>query len=238
MEIALKFESVTKQHGKSVVLDKVSFEIAAGTIVGLAGINGAGKTTLIKCLLGLCSPDSGSMDIFGVSSLHARARGELAYLPERFNPPAFFKGGDFMKLAMRLYGIDPDEGKIRAMLSQIDLGQDALDLPVGRYSKGMAQKLGLVACFLSGKRLFVLDEPMSGLDPRARACLKEKFLRLRDEGGTLLFTSHSLAAMSEICDRVAILHEGRLTFVSGCEDIERAFLDSTRVANSGRGANV
>ncbi len=237
MVSALKFENVTKRYGKSAVLDDVSFEVPRGTIVGLAGINGAGKTTLIKCMLGLCGMDSGGIEIFGISHSDAMARSALAYLPEKFNPPAHLKGSDFLRLAKRLYAAHPDEREIAVMLSEFGLDH-ALDLPVGRYSKGMAQKLGLAACFLSGKDLFVLDEPMSGLDPRARAHVKEKLLGLRDGGGTLLFTSHALSTMGEICDRVAVLHEGRMAFLSGRDDVERAFLECTRVANSGSGANV
>ncbi len=237
MASALKFENVTKHYGKSSVLDDVSFEVARGTIVGLAGINGAGKTTLIKSLLGLCGTDSGRIEIHGVSHLDTLSRAALAYLPEKFNPPAHLNGGDFLRLAMRLYAANPDERQTAAMLSELGLDH-ALGLSVGRYSKGMAQKLGLAACFLSGKDLFVLDEPMSGLDPMARARVKELFLGLREKGGTLLFTSHDLFTMGEICDRVAILHEGRMAFLSGCNDIERAFLECTCVANSDSGANV
>ena len=237
MGSALKFENVTKRYKKTAVLDDVSFEVSRGTVVGLAGVNGAGKTTLIKCMLGLCGMDSGGIEIHGISHLDATARASLAYLPEKFNPPAHLKGADFLRLAMRLYGAHPDERKSAAIFSEFGLDH-ALDIPVGRYSKGMAQKLGLAACFLSGKSLFVLDEPMSGLDPRARAHVKEKLVRLRDGGGTLIFTSHALSTMGEICDRVAVLHEGHLAFLSGCDDVERAFLECTRVANSGPGANV
>lgn len=237
MVSALKFENVTKRYGNSPVLDDVSFEVARGAIVGLAGVNGAGKTTLIKCLLGLCGTDSGRIEIHGVSHQDALARSTLAYLPEKFNPPPYLRGADFLRLAMRLYAANPDERKIAVMLSEFGLDH-ALDLPIGRYSKGMAQKLGLAACFLSGKDLFVLDEPMSGLDPRARMQVREKLQELRNAGRTLVFTSHALLAMGEICDRVAILHEGRMVFFSGCDDVERAFLECTCVANSASGATV
>lgn len=243
MDIAVKFENITKRYGSFAVLNDVGFEMPRGSSVGLAGVNGAGKTTLIKCLLGLCAPDGGSMEIFGASHWERGARARLAYLPERFNPPPFLKGRDFLNCALRLQGVDPDVRAIREVLRGLDFDEAALDLSVRAFSKGMAQKLGLAACFLSGKEFLVLDEPMSGLDPVARAVVKEKLLRLKGEGKTLLFTSHSLALMSEIGDRMAVLHQGRLKSISmrdvSDRDVERIFLDCAgRVANSGCGATV
>ena len=230
---ALIFEGAAKSFGKSVVFRNLELQVDRGSFVGLAGVNGAGKTTLIKCLLDFCALDEGRITIFGVPHVESRARARLAYLPERFNPPGFLKGRDFLSLSLKLHGADPDSAAIFEMLEELDLERDTLEKPVRAFSKGMAQKLGLAACFLSGKELFVLDEPMSGLDPKARALVKMKLLKLRDAGKTLLFTSHSLLEMSELCDRMAVLHEGELSFlgasgqllsISQKESIEQAFL--------------
>ena len=233
MEPALKFENAGKRYGRSSVFGGLEFQVECGSFLGLAGVNGAGKTTLIKCLLDLCILDDGRITIFGIPHVESRARTRLAYLPERFNPPGFLKGRDFLSLSLKLHGADPDSAAIFEMLEELDLERDALEKPVRAFSKGMAQKLGLAACFLSGKEVFVLDEPMSGLDPKARALVKMKLLKLRDAGKTLLFTSHSLLEMSELCDRMAVLHEGKLSFlgspdelssISQKKSIEQAFL--------------
>jgi len=119
------------------------------------------------------------------------------------------------------------------MFAALDLDVAALDKPVRAYSKGMTQKLGLAACFLSQRDLYVLDEPMSGLDPKARARAKDLLLNLKSEGRTLLFTSHSLADVEEVCDRVTVLHGGTIAYAGApgglCElhgesSLERAFL--------------
>ena len=226
---AIRFESVEKRFGSSGVFAGLDLEVAAGGFFGLAGVNGAGKTTLIKCLLDFCALDAGRIEIFGASHLARGARSRLAYLPERFSPPGYLKGGEFLDQAMRLQGRRPDRAAIRAMLEDLDLGHDALQKPVRLYSKGMTQKLGLAACLLGEKDLLVLDEPMSGLDPRARALVKRKLESRR--GMTLLFTSHSLADMAELCDTMAVLHDGRLAYSGSPAELgpspEQAFLDMT-----------
>ncbi len=230
---ALGFYGAGKKFGKSVVFSDVDFSLDPGCFLGLAGVNGAGKTTLIKCMLDFCTLDSGRVEIFGVSHVESRARARLAYLPERFNPPYYLNGGDFLNYSMKLHDIEPDKSAMFSVLEDLDLERDALDKPVRAFSKGMTQKLGLAACFLSGKDLFVLDEPMSGLDAKARILVKAKLVRMKDAGKTLLFTSHSLAEMGEICDTMIVLHDGGLKF-SGTPDalcriasertIEQAFL--------------
>lgn len=230
---ALQFTQVSKNYGKSAALRKVDLSVQRGVCFGLTGVNGAGKTTLLKCLLDFCEVNSGIIEIFGAGHRHTHSRARLAYLPERFNPPYYLTGGDFLDYILKLQGISAAASDIEAMLHALDLDASALVKPVRALSKGMTQKLGLAACFLSKKDLMVLDEPMSGLDPKARALVKRLVATLKAEGRTVFFTSHSLAEVAEICDRMAVLHDGRIHF-SGppaalCEqypgsDIETAFL--------------
>ena len=134
-----------------------------------------------------------------------------------------------------------DEAAARAMLARLDLDADALARPVKTYSKGMTQKLGLASCFLAERELTILDEPMSGLDPRARARVKGLIADLRARGRTLFFTSHGLADIEEICETVALLHDGRLHFEgtpaqmrerARASDLEGAFLRLTEAAEN------
>jgi ABC-2 type transport system ATP-binding protein len=232
-EPLVRFRGVNKSFGRTEVLRGIDLDLRSGSCVGLAGVNGAGKTTLIKCLLDFCELDSGAIDVSGIEHRRPQARSRLAFLPERFTPPYFLTGREFIAMMLDLFGLGYEEERVRAMLAALDLDAAALDKPVRDYSKGMTQKLGLAACFLSDRELYVLDEPMSGLDPKARARTKELLLKLKSEGRTLLFTSHSLADVEEVCDQVTVLHNGTLAFVGtpgglrehyGGPTLERAFL--------------
>ena len=230
---ALQFQGVCKTYGGAGALADFTLTVQPGECFGLVGANGAGKTTLIKCLLDFCEADAGAMAIFGVPHGQTASRARLAYLPERFNPPHYLSGADFLRYMAQMHRIEYEPGAARALLHELDLDPAALDKPVRAYSKGMNQKLGLAACMLSRKDLLVLDEPASGLDPRARILLKRKLQSLRDEGKTIFFTSHSLADIEEMCGRVAVIDGGKLRFAGtpaelmhsqNAGDMEQAFM--------------
>ena len=232
-EIALRFSGVAKYYGRTAALSEVSFEIARGEFFGLVGVNGAGKTTLLKCLLDFCDTDGGGIEIFGTSHRVAAARRRLAFLPERFNPPYYLTGEDFIRHVLEMQATEYDRGQGECMLRMLDLDLAAMQLPVRAYSKGMTQKLGLAACLLSRKELYILDEPTSGLDPKARALLKAQLRELKQRAQTVFFTSHALADVAEVCDRMAVIHAGSLRFAGtpdafckryASTDLEQAFL--------------
>ena len=231
---ALAFKEVSKAFGGVAALAALSLEVRSGELFGLVGGNGAGKTTLIKCLLDFSDTDSGSIDIFGMSHRLTASRSTLAFLPERFNPPYYLTGRDFLRYMGELHRVPYDEALIVRTFDRLDLAHAALDTPARTYSKGMTQKLGLAACLLSRKALYVLDEPTSGLDPKARALLKRELHALRAAGRTVFFTSHALADVHEICDRMAVVHAGTLRFAGTPQeliakyrstDLEQAFLE-------------
>ena len=230
---ALRFANVGKSFGGVPALVGVSLEVLRGECFGLVGENGAGKTTLIKCMLDFCETGGGGIEIFGVAHRLTAARAPLAYLPERFNPPFYLTGRDFLQYMLKLHRTPYDEAQVERMFTALDLDLAALAKPARTYSKGMTQKLGLASCLLSGKDLYVLDEPTGGLDPKARALLKRELMRLRDARRTVFLTSHALADVEEMCTRMAILHDGRLRFAGtpeelrcrfGLHDLELAFL--------------
>jgi ABC-2 type transport system ATP-binding protein len=231
---ALRLQQVVKRYGAASVLHGVDLELRAGACFGLVGVNGAGKTSLIKCLLDFCALDGGSIEIFGQAHTQPAARRPLGFLPERFTPPYYLTGADFIRYLLTLQGLAYEPPTVHAMLAALDLDPDALKRAVRSYSKGMTQKLGLAACLLARKPLYVLDEPMSGLDPKARALLKNQLRALHQSGSTLFLTSHALADVDELCDRMAILHDGHILFSGtptecraayGAQTLEQAFLN-------------
>ena len=219
---ALRFHEVRKTYAGAVALDAFTLSIEAGECFGLVGVNGAGKTTLLKCVLDFCEADSGSIDIFGVSHELTAARAPLAYLPEHFNPPHYLTGRDFLQYMAKMHRGAYSESAALDMAKALDLDPAALDKAVRAYSKGMNQKLGLAACLLSRKALYLFDEPTSGLDPRARILLKRRLSALHDEGRTVFFTSHSLADVEDMCNRVAVIDGGRLCFTGTPETLKRS----------------
>lgn len=233
-ETALCFAGVEKRYGRQQVLDGIDLDVNRGEFLALVGVNGAGKSTLLKCLLDFTSLDGGSIRIYGLDHERTESRRNLAYLPEKFIPPYYLTGRDFLACMSRLHGVRPQADEIRDLLARrLDFDPAALAKPVRQLSKGMSQKLGLAACLLSGKPLLVLDEPMSGLDPRTRACLKQYLLELKGGGSTVFFSTHMLADIEVLCDRAAILHGGTVRFVGtpaqcceryGAEDFEAAYL--------------
>ncbi len=229
----LSIEGIHKFYGSNHVLNDISFDLKPGEIFGLVGLNGAGKTTLIKILLDLADADAGNARIFGESTSKVKARERLSYLPEKFSPSRYLKGFEYLSLALSYYGKKLDKDAARKLAADLDLNPDVLSGKVGGYSKGMGQKLGLIGAFMVDQPFLILDEPMSGLDPRARIALKEVMLRARGEGKTLFFSSHILSDIDEICDRIGIIHDSKLVYLGtaaefkptfGENSLERAFL--------------
>jgi ABC-2 type transport system ATP-binding protein len=212
MSAAVRISALVKRYGKLDALGGVDLEVDAGEGFGLVGANGAGKTTLIRCLLDLAASDSGTIDVFGIAAKNPAARRRLAYLPERFSPPHYLRGEEFLRALLALAGEPYDAARAGRLLDELELDREALARPVRSLSKGMTQKLGLASCFLVPRDLYLLDEPMSGLDPAARVAVKSVLRRLHGEGRTLFFTSHVLADVEELCSSLAVLDRGRVRF--------------------------
>lgn len=193
------------------VLKGVSFSVAEGEIFGYLGPNGAGKTSTIKCLLGLVYPDSGTISLFGRSPLDPRAKDRLGFLPENPYFYEYLTGREFLDFYAQLFGVEKAEraGRISRLLELVDL-ERAADLPLRKFSRGMLQRIGLAQALINNPSFVILDEPLGGLDPLGRKDIRDIILRLRDEGKTVLFTSHILQDIEMICDRVAIIVKGRI----------------------------
>lgn len=233
-EPALIIQDINVSYGKRLVLDRLNMQVAAGEMFGLMGLNGVGKTTMIKSILGLRDPDAGNILIFGADRLSMASKRQLAYLPERFDPPWFLSGLEFIKFSLSLYKTPFTEAVAHEAAERLALDPAVLKNRVQTYSKGMRQKLGLLATILTGCPLLILDEPMSGLDPRARALVKDMLRDVKAQGRTVFLSSHILSDMQELCDRVIVLHDTKFRYegtpqgllqYGQSDNIERAFLN-------------
>ncbi|HUS12363.1 MAG TPA: ABC transporter ATP-binding protein [Pyrinomonadaceae bacterium] len=239
LEPAVQASGIIKSYGGVAVLRGVDLTVADGAAFGLVGVNGAGKTTLIKCMLDFCSVDSGVFRIYGVSHTVTAARERIAFVPENFVPPHYLTCYEFIELASALAGSRFRSNRVELMFDELRLDRAALRRPVRQLSKGMTQKLGLAGCLLVDRDLYLLDEPMSGLDPASRVAVKAVLARLTREGRTLFFTSHVLSDVEELCSSIAVLDRGEIRFQGSpkqlCEryseaNLERAFMRSIHVA--------
>ena len=212
----------------------VSFRVERGEFFGLLGPNGAGKTTSIKSILRLIFPTSGAIEIFGEPPTREAMR-RVGYMPENPYVYAYLKPLEFLDLAGRLSGMPAKARARRAeeLLAEVNL-LHAVDRPIGRFSKGMMQRVGIAQALLHDPDLLILDEPMSGLDPIGRKEIRDILLAQKAAGKTVIFTSHILSDVERLCDRVVILqrgqvtHEGRISELLA-EDVERQELELAEV---------
>ncbi len=251
MTEVLLIQNACKKLGTKSVLQNINLKISAGTTHGLIGLNGAGKTTLIKCILDLQRADSGKITVEGKPSLDKASRKNLIYLPEKFSPPDYMSGWTYSHYISEAHWTrqkDKLSARVKSLSELLNLNPEFLAQKVKTYSKGMLQKLGILGCLLSDKSFLILDEPMSGLDPKARKIFRDIITNLKAEGKTVLICSHILADIETLCDEISILNQGEICFSGtpesccenyGSSDLETAFLKSiennTSFQNAGAG---
>jgi len=200
----------------------VDFEVRRGEVFGLLGPNGAGKTTTLKMLLALIFPSAGEARVFGGRPGDRKVMARLGYLPENPYVYSYLRPLEFLDLCGRLNGMDRAERRKRSMelVERVGLGH-ATERRIGKFSKGMTQRIGLAQALLHDPELLILDEPMSGLDPIGRKQVRELLLEERKRGKTLIFTSHILSDVERICDRVVLLRDGRVTHAGTIDELLR-----------------
>jgi ABC-2 type transport system ATP-binding protein len=199
-------------HNRKVdALKDLTFSVEQGEIFGLLGPNGAGKTTTIKILMGIHFASRGSATLMGRPLGDLEVKRRIGFLPENPYFYDYLKGYEFLQYYGQLYGMPKRRlnARIEELLDLVGLSH-AANLPLKGYSKGMNQRIGLAQSLLNDPQLVILDEPQSGLDPLGRKEVRDIILKLKDEGRTVLFSSHILSDAEMICDRVAILFKGEL----------------------------
>lgn len=218
----IKLDHLTKHFGRIAAVDDLSLEVRGGEIMAFLGPNGAGKTTTLRMIGGLLEPTGGRIEVKG----HDLARSPLevkrimGFIPDRPYLYEKLTAREFLVFSGGLYGVPPDRGASRGkeLLHLFGL-TDWSDELIESFSHGMKQRLVMASALLHEPEVLVIDEPMVGLDPRGTRMLKNLFRGLRDRGVTLLLSTHTLSVAEEICDRVAIIHKGRLVSVGTVEDL-------------------
>ena len=212
----------------------VDFEVRRGEIFGILGPNGAGKTTTIKMALRLIFPTAGEVRLFGEKEPGPDVMRRLGYLPESPYVYQYLRAHEFLDLCGRLVGLDASARKKRSdeMIEKVGLAH-ATDRPIGRFSKGMLQRIGLAQALLHDPELLILDEPMSGLDPIGRKEVRDLILAEHRRGKTIVFTSHILSDVEMLCDRVAIVHRGKVSAYGALGELLRPEVRRTEVELEG-----
>ncbi|MGI6725756.1 MAG: ABC transporter ATP-binding protein [Christensenellales bacterium] len=230
----LKIKHLRKTYGDKLAVDDLSLHIKPGEIHGFIGHNGAGKTTAIKACCGLLQFDAGEIHIDGLSikehPLECKKR--TAYLPDNPDLYEFLSGIKYLNFIADIFGLSRQqrEEQIERLSQEFEL-RDDLAQPISTYSHGMKQKLAVISALMHQPRLLVMDEPFTGLDPKASFLLKQKMRALCDRGAAVFFSIHVLEVAEKLCDKVAIIRKGKLVVegtmeaVRGQDSLEEVFLE-------------
>lgn len=230
----LKIEHLTKKYGDVKAVDDLSLHIRAGEIYGFIGHNGAGKTTTLKSAVGILKFEEGEIFINGISIKDdpTACKQKIAYIPDNPDLYEYMTGMGYLNFIADIFGVGADERKEKTEKYADALGlKDDLWQPVSSYSHGMKQKLAVISALIHSPELIIMDEPFVGLDPKASHQLKDIMRAHCDAGGAIFFSTHVLEVAEKLCDKVAIIKNGRLVKsgtmeeVRGDESLEEVFLE-------------
>ena len=230
----LRIKNLTKTYGNKKAVDDLSLHIQRGEIYGFIGHNGAGKTTTLKSVVGILDFDEGEIliDSKSIRKSPVECKRLIAYIPDNPDLYDFMSGIKYLNFVADIFGVASDERqeKIRKSADAFELTKD-LAQPISSYSHGMKQKLAVIASWLHSPKLIIMDEPFVGLDPKAAFILKEMMREHCDKGGAIFFSTHVLEVAEKLCDKVAIIKQGKLIKsgtmeeVRGDESLEEVFLE-------------
>ncbi|NLK43150.1 MAG: ABC transporter ATP-binding protein [Tissierellia bacterium] len=220
----LRLNNISKTYGKGTIkaVDNVNLDIKKGEIFGFLGPNGAGKTTTIKMIVGLLKPDEGTITLDNVNVWEEplKAKSMISFVPD--NPEIYdrLKGIEYLNFIADMYGVSKEERrkKMDYYLELFNI-KDAVGDIIASYSHGMKQKIVLTSALLNDPKLFILDEPMVGLDPKSAFNLKEVMRKMCDEGKTVFFSTHVLEVAEKLCDRIAIINKGKIIALGTMEEL-------------------
>lgn len=206
----IKLKNVTKSFKDKKALDNLSLNVNSGEIYGLLGANGAGKSTALNLLLGFLDSDSGSIEISSSNDKKLVSRDMIGYIPENVNLYPYLSGIENLDYFCKISGLSLNSIKLSELLNECGLENDAHNKKTSEYSKGMRQKVGIAIALAKNAKIYLLDEPASGLDPMASNELSVILKKLSTNGATILMASHDLFRVRETCDKIGILKQGSL----------------------------
>jgi ABC-2 type transport system ATP-binding protein len=218
----IEVEKLSKSYGEISAVTELSFVVNPGEILGLVGANGAGKTTTLRSITGILRPSAGMVRIAGHDIIRepVKAKGLFAYIPDTIHAYDLLTVTEHLHFIALAYRIADAEAKYQSLLEELEL-QDKKDEPASKLSRGMLQKLSLACAFLREPRVIILDEPLTGLDPRGIRNIKESIRRRAAAGTSFLLSSHLLVLVEALCDRVMILHRGNQMALGSLGEIRR-----------------
>ena len=217
----IQIENFSKSYVKGVkAVDDISLTIEDGDLFAFVGLNGAGKSTTIKALMGILPFEEGKILVDGkdIKNNSIEVKKIMAYVPDNPEVYAFMKGIDYLKFILSIYGVKYNEKEVEDFAKELGIYNALGDL-VSSYSHGMKQKIVLLAAFIHHPKILILDEPFVGLDPKATHILKEKMKSYVSEGNTIFFSTHVLEVAEKLCNKVAIIKQGKLVASGKMEDV-------------------
>lgn len=218
----LEIKNLTKYYGEKCAVDDLTLTISDGEIYGFIGHNGAGKTTTLRACIGLLAFDKGDIKIDGISIKEKPldVKRISAYIPDNPELYDFLTGIKYLSFIADVYGVGEERNEIISTLAERFDITSALGSPIGTYSHGMKQKLAIIAAWLHSPKFIMMDEPFVGLDPKASHILKEMMREHCDKGGAIFFSTHVLDVAEKLCDKIAIIKEGKLVVSGNIDDVK------------------
>jgi len=221
---SVELKDVAKRYGEISAVDNVDLSVKPGEIFGLLGPNGSGKSTTLKMLLGLVQPDMGSVEVLGINVEKdpIAVKRQVGYVPESPRLYEFLTGIEYLDFIGDIYGVRTEEKRerINEYLKALELKGREGDM-ISSYSEGMKQKVALISAFIHRPRLLILDEPLSGLDPRSARIVKDLLHELKAQGVTTLMSTHILEIAQALCGRIAIMYQGRLLALGTMDELRQ-----------------
>ncbi|MBN1219033.1 MAG: ABC transporter ATP-binding protein [Anaerolineae bacterium] len=210
-DLVIETNQLRKEYGPKVAVKDLTLQVSRGEVFGFLGPNGAGKSTTVNMLLSLAHPTGGDVKLFGQNPANPQVRAKIGFLPEHFRFHEWLRATEFLTFQGKLYGMSPAalKERIPQLLNLVGLA-DSADLRLGKFSKGMLQRIGLAQAMLNRPDLIFLDEPTSGLDPLGRRLVRQIIHQLKTEGTTIFLNSHFLSEVEITCDRVAFIKAGQV----------------------------
>lgn len=223
-ENAIELKGVVKRYADIVAVDYLDLNVKYGEILGLLGPNGSGKSTTLKMILSLLKPDSGSVKVLGMNAEEdpVAVKRSVGYVPESSRLYEFLTGLEYLDFISDIYGLASSEKKTRIeeYLQAFDLEGREGDM-ISSYSQGMKQKIALISALIHKPKLLILDEPLTGLDPKSARIVKDLLRELSVHGVTAIMSTHVLEIAQAMCDRIAIMYEGRLLALGNMEELRQ-----------------